>query len=39
MTSNLGVNGAVISGTFCNECFQDYPCATIRKGIDNEQDD
>lgn len=38
-TSNLGVGGAVLSGDFCNECFQNYPCDTITKGINNEQDD
>ena len=27
------------NGAYCNECFQDYPCDTITKGIDNEQDD
>ena len=39
MTSNLGRGGAVLSGSFCNECFQTYPCDTITKGINNEQDD
>jgi hypothetical protein len=39
VTKNLGHGGAVLSGSFCNECFQNYPCDTIRKGIDNEQDD
>lgn len=37
-TSNIGRGGAVLS-EICNECFQKYPCNTITKGINNEQDD